>query len=262
MKLLHEDAAARLYCGDAMSVPVDLRADAFMIDPPYARGGGVHNGRQSVRGLQSEEQGSDQFWAFWFRAVAERTAAATKPTGHGFIFCDEDTYPLVRRVMCDAAGWRVTQALVWDRESIGMGSPFRAGYEMIAFARGPAFKWTGSKSLGGVIRCRWPYGVHPNHEAEKPVDLLVRLMTDYSDAPPGSLWLDNFGGSMSVAVAAAKCGRRAWSCEADEDRAAKGVERYKRDTAQVDTAIARLGAVTAERAAEPAGPLFDPRPTP
>lgn len=232
MKLLYQDSAVHLHHGDALQTPLDIKADAFIIDPPYARGGGVHNGRMSVRGLQNEEQGSDQFWAFWFRAVAERTTAAVKATGHGFIFCDEDTYPLIRRVMCDANGWRVTQALVWDRESIGMGSPFRAGYEMVAFARGPDFKWTGSRSLGGVIRCRWPYGVHPNHEAEKPVDLLVRLMTQYSDAPAGSLWLDNFAGSSTSAVAAAKCGRRLWGCEADEERAAGGVLRYVRDTAQ------------------------------
>lgn len=233
MRILHEDAVARLHHGDALDVRPDVRAAAIIIDPPYARGGGVHNGRMSVRGLQSEEAGADQFFHHWFRAVAERLTAATLPTGHGFIFCDEDTYPLVKRGLCDANGWRVTQALVWDRESTGMGSPFRAAHEMIAFARGPDFKWAGSKSLRDVVRCRWPYGVHPNHEAEKPVDLLVKLMTEYSDAPPGSLWLDGFGGSFTSAVAAARCGRRVWACELDEARVDAAVERYRRDTAQI-----------------------------
>lgn len=233
MRLLHEDTAVRLHHGDALFVPVDVRADAFIIDPPYARGGGVHNGRNSVRGLQSEEAGADQFFHFWFRAVAERLTAATAPTGHGFIFCDEDTFSLVKRGMCDANGWRVTQALVWDRESTGMGSPFRSSHELVAFARGPEFKWAGSRSRTDVIRCRWPYGVHANHEAEKPVDLLVRLMTEYSDAPAGALWLDGFAGSMTSAVAAARCGRRLWGCEIDEDRALLGVRRYREDTAQV-----------------------------
>jgi DNA modification methylase len=232
MKLLFEDRAVQLHHGDALAVRPDVRANAIIIDPPYARGGGVHNGRQSVRGLQSEEAGADQFFAFWFRSVAERLTAATLPTGHGFIFCDEDTFPLVKRGMCDANGWRVTQALVWDREATGMGSPFRAAHEMIAFARGPEFKWAGSKSLRDVIRCRWPYGEHPNHEAEKPADLLIRLMTEYSDAPVGSLWLDGFMGSATSAVAAARCGRRLWGCELDGERAEMAVRRYREDTAQ------------------------------
>lgn len=231
MKLLHEDSTVRLHQGDALETPVDVQADAFMIDPPFARGGGVHNGRRSVRGLMAEEEGADQFWAFWFRAVAARTTACTKPAGHGFVFCDEDTYPLVRRAMCDANGWRVTQALVWDREAIGMGSPFRAGYEMVAFARGPDFKWSGRRDLTSVVRCRWPYGKHANHESEKPVDLLVRLMTEYSDAPRGSLWLDNFMGSARSAVAAHRCGRRLWGCEISEERASAAVKAYVRDTA-------------------------------
>lgn len=233
MKLIHEEAAVKLYHGDALHTPIDIRADGFMIDPPYARGGGVHNGRTSVRGLLSEEMGADQFWAHWFRDVALRTTAAVKPTGHGFICCDEDTYPLIKRVMVDANGWRVTQAIVWDRESIGMGSPFRASYEMIAFARGPDFKWTGSRSLSSVIRCRWPYGQHENHDAEKPVELFVKLMTEYSDIPAGGLWLDNFTGCAPVLRAAKRCGRRAVGIEGDEERIAGAVRLIREEGMQL-----------------------------
>ena len=256
MKLLHQDAAVQLHHGDALGVPIDVQADAFIIDPPWARAGGLHTGRSSAQGSASDLAGADQFWAYWFSDVCAKLTSATKPTGHGFVFCDEDTYPLLRRCFAAKSAWAVTQPIVWDRESMGLGSPFRAGHEMIAFARGPSFKWTGSKSLLDVIRCRWPYGAHPNHGSEKPVDLLVRLMTEYSDLPPGALWLDNFAGSMTSAVAAARCGRRLWGCELDEDRAIAGVRRYREDTAQLDTAIGRLGAITAEKAAEPVGPLF------
>lgn len=232
MKLLHEDASVRLHHGDAIDTPAEIQADAFLIDPPWARAGGLHTGRTKQSGKLEDEEGADQFWLYWFGDIAARMTWAMKPTGHGFVFCNEDVYPLVRRAFLAKTDWTVTQALIWDREATGMGSPYRASFEVIAFARGPQFKWQGRRDLRNVIRCRWPYGEHPNHEAEKPVDLLVRLMTEYSDAPPGSLWLDSFMGSATSAVAAAKCGRRMWACEKGEGRALSAVERYRRDTAQ------------------------------
>jgi DNA modification methylase len=252
MKLLHEDAAVRLHCGDALDTPGDLCADAFLIDPPWARAGGLHTGRQKQSGKLADEEGADQFWTYWFADVAARTTNATKPTGHGFIFCDEDVYPLIRRAFLAKTDWTVTQAIIWDREATGMGSPFRACYEVIAFARGPEFKWAGRRDLRNVIRCRWPYGEHPNHEAEKPVDLLVRLMSEYSDAPEGSLWLDNFMGSATSGVAAATCGRRLWGCEKGADRAAAAVRRYREDTAQ----MVFVPPVAKPEAPEAIGPLF------
>lgn len=233
MKLLHEDEHVSISCGDALDTPPEVQADAFLIDPPWARAGGLHTGRRGPGALQ-DEAGADQFWLYWFGDVAARTVGAVKPAGHGFIFCDEDVYPLIRRAFLAKTLWTVTQAIVWDREATGMGSPFRAGFEMIAFARGPDFRWTGRRDMRNILRCRWPYGRHPNHEAEKPVDLLVRLMTEYSDAPSGSLWLDNFAGSGTSAVGARRCGRRVWASEKSEDRAKQAVDRYLRETAPPD----------------------------
>lgn len=256
MKLLHEDVAVRLHCGDALATPCDVQADAFVIDPPWARAGGLHTGRTSTSGKLAEEEGADQFWSYWFGDVAARTTQATKASGHGFIFCDEDVYPLIRRAFLVKTGWTVTQAIIWDRESTGLGSPFRASYEVIAFARGPDFRWSGRKDMRNILRCRWPYGSHEHHEAEKPVDLLVRLMTDYSDAPAGSLWLDNFMGSATSAVAAARCGRRLWGCEKSEERAGAGVKRYLAAVAQIDLGPAVLAVPKGEEAP---GPLFEGR---
>ncbi len=227
MKLIYSDDDIILHHGDALETPASIQADAFMIDPPWARSGGVHTGRSSKQGKLSDDAGADQFWAYWFADVAACTAGATKPTGHGFIFCDEDTYPLVRRCFHAKSDWTVTQAIVWDREGMGLGSPYRAGFEMIAFARGPKFKWAGRRDLRNVIRYRWPYGRHEFHEAEKPEGLLAKLMTEYSDAPDGSLWLDNFTGSGSLLMAARRCGRRAVGIELNDERVEVAVKRLR-----------------------------------
>jgi site-specific DNA-methyltransferase (adenine-specific) len=106
-----------------------------------------------------------------------------------------------------ASAWRQSQALVWDRESIGLGSPFRAGFEMIGFIRGPDWKHDPEiipRTLPAVIRHRWPYGSHAHHGAEKPADLCAQLVK-WTGA---TRVLDPFCGSGSTGVGALREGRR------------------------------------------------------
>ena len=120
----------------------------------------------------------------------------------------------------------VTQCLVWDRASLGLGSPFRASHELIAFMRAPNFEWRGHKDVRNVLRFRWPYGAHPNHPAEKPVKLLEFLVT--RTIPLGGLVFDPFCGSGSTLVAAKNLGRRAIGIEIEE--------RYCRDRGEAAAA--------------------------
>jgi len=116
------------------------------------------------------------------------------------------------RMSSSARDWEVTQALVWDRGGIGMGSPFRNSFEMIAFARGPEFSaddWP--KTMGTVIREPWPYGKHDHHGSEKPVALMRRFV----GLTEGTL-LDPFMGSGSTLVAAKDLGRQAIGIEIEE----------------------------------------------
>lgn len=211
MKPYYADAQATLYHGDMLETPIPAVADAFIADPPYSRAGALHNGR---RNNETDLFGSDQFWLHWFNTAAKRITDRTRIDGHGFIFTDYRTVALVERAFLAAgAGWHVSQCLVWDRESIGMGSPFRASHELIAFVRGPEFQWKGRRDMGNVIRCRWPYLAHENHEAEKPVPLLERLV---ETTPAGALILDPFAGSGSTLIAARNLGRRALGVELEE----------------------------------------------
>ena len=189
-------------------------ADAFVTDPPYTAAGGNTNGRSS---------GADaQFWSFWFSAVFAEMARVTKPTGCGFIFCDwrmVGTLTAAIRGGIDrqtATAWEASQALVWDRECFGLGAPFRNGYEMIVFVRGPKWKHDPEvipRNISTVVRHKWAYGSHPNHGAEKPVGLLRQLVR--WSCPPGGVVLDPFAGSGSAGVAAIEEGRRYLGCEVD-----------------------------------------------
>jgi DNA modification methylase len=213
-----------IYHGDMLEDLPPVVADLLLTDPPYSRAGDLHSGTVTQGGRASAGLGSDQFWLHWFSAVAREMLQHVRPDGHGFIFCDYKTIPLVERAVAKSGtGWAVTQCLVWDRQSMGLGSPFRASHELIAFVRGPDFRWVGSKRLLNVVRFRWPYGEHRHHPAEKPVGLLRYLLEETT--MPGALVLDPFVGGGSSVVAARETGRRIVAMDIDEDYCRVTVER-------------------------------------
>ena len=174
----YHEGGVTIYVGDMLEIMpsfADGAFDGFVADPPYTSAGGSSNGRNS--------QEDDQFFAFWVRHVAAELERATVPDGAGFVFCDWRTVGLVRAAFrtpgsrLGGRGWDATQALVWDRELIGLGSPFRNAYEMIAFCRGPRFKSAHiPRNVSTVIRHRWFYGNHEFGASEKPVDLCLQLL--------------------------------------------------------------------------------------
>lgn len=197
----------RVIHGDCLDVMATLDADsvdAIVTDPPYTAAGGSTNGRTSAA--------DEQFFEFWMKAVLREIRRVVHPSGCGFIFCDWRTIGALQRAISPpgdrqrADAWQLSQALVWDRECIGLGSPFRNAFEMIAFARGPEWRSSLPKDIPTVIRHRWPYGRHEHHGAEKPV-ALCRQLARWA-APAGGLVLDPFTGSGTTGVACALEGMR------------------------------------------------------
>lgn len=213
--ILGTNGYVSIWLGNALRLPTDINADLVLCDPPYSRAGGLHSGRRATEGRQEDLAGADQFWGHWFADAWRSIAATSKPGACGLIFCDYRTVSAMERaILASGTGWTLTQCCVWDRECIGLGSPFRASHEMIAFVRGPDFKWDGRRDLRNVFRCRWPYGQHKYHPAEKPTQLLRDLIE--IACPKDGIVLDPFAGSGSTLVAAVEAGRRAYGFELDE----------------------------------------------
>lgn len=215
----------RLFLGAAVDVlPTTGTRYGFVIaDPPYSRAGAAHTGMSTTHGKHNSLASSDQFWSHWFSEQWRTIAAVSDPDASAMIFCDYRTIGALERAVLDSdSGWAVTQCAVWDRGSIGLGSPMRAQHELIAFARGPNFKWEGRLDIANVFRCDWPYGRHPNHPAEKPVLLLRMLLQDFAQ---GRDVLDPFCGSGSSGVAARALGLSWDGVEQDPDTARVAAER-------------------------------------
>jgi len=210
----------RLYLGSCADVLIGIGARyGFVIaDPPYSRSGGAHTSRGATArtSVHSASVSSDQFWEHWFSEQWRVIASVSEPWACAMIFTDYRTIgALERAIIASGSGWSVSQCAVWDRGSIGLGSPMRARYEMIAFARGPEFKWGGRKDIANVFRCDWPYGSHTHHPSEKPVTLLREILRDFARGRV----LDPFCGSASSGVAAREEGMEWDGVEQDAETA-------------------------------------------
>lgn len=202
-------------CLEVLRSLPDSSHDAMITDPPFTAAGGSTNGRSGGAVADS------QFFLHWLRQVFAEAERVLSPAGCGFIFCDWRTISVVQQAvegsglrMKSSGAWKVSQALVWDRDGMGLGSPFRNGFEMIAFVRGPEYRSGLPKNIRNVIPWRWPYGAHAHHGAEKPVGLVDQLIT-YAEVPLGGRILDPFAGSGTTLVAAAGRGVGATGIELD-----------------------------------------------
>lgn len=199
----------RLIVGDCIQTLAALprrHFHAMVTDPPYSRAGGATVSRWNSSDTAEEMRESDQFWRHWFTDVFRGCAGVMRSNACAWVFCDWRTIgALEDAVLASSTGWAVSQVAVWDREGTGLGSPLRASHELIAFVRGPDFRWTGPRNVRNVFRHPWPYGGGKLHGAEKPVTLLRELirLACHEQGVGGHEILDPFVGSGSTLEACA-----------------------------------------------------------
>jgi site-specific DNA-methyltransferase (adenine-specific) len=212
VKPYYEESGIRIYHGDCQELLKELpvRCSAFVTDPPFAFTGGASHGMSSVP--------SDQFFAFWWRALCGQLTAVCKDDGSGFIWCDW------RTASSFAGGftpqkqttdhWRMSQMLFHHREMPGMGTPFRSSVDMIAYVRGPKNKDGAIPNTTlNFISEYWYYGKHDHHPCEKSTSVAKRLI-EWTGTE--GVVLDPFMGSGTTLVAAKRLGRQAIGIEIEE----------------------------------------------
>lgn len=219
-----------LHVGDLLDVLPRMEersVDAIVSDPPFAFAGGLSNGRTSFA--------DSQYYELWLVSVFRELYRVAKPASVWFLWCDWRTVPLYASALRRAApddynGRVVSQVLIHDRQTIGMGQPFRNRTDFIAVIRGPRTDFGDRipRNVPNLISEKWPYGRHPNHPAEKSLALTRRLVEWASDE--GHLVMDPFAGSATTGIAAIETGRRFVGVEREPAFAAKAKARLARAT--------------------------------
>lgn len=210
----YQDDAVTIYHGDALEILPTLKGssiDLVVTDPPYIIGAVSAGNMATKAGGWGDMMNS----ARWFRDWYAMTRRVLKQDGALWTFCNWRSIPVVMRAAFDAE-WSVSSLLVWHKDWIGPGGSvgLRPAYEMVALLAGSEFSIE-DRGIPDVWTHKWASFKPSGHPAEKPVELLARLIRE-SVRRPSSLILDPFGGSGSTAVAAKATGHRALVIEAEE----------------------------------------------
>ncbi len=192
-----------LYHADCREVlPLLPHVSAVVTDPPYAIPTAVAQGRQvtkNIGDLSIVEAGLQVF----FDAILDRL----DPQGRMMIFCDQTSYPVLFRLFYGTQ----MALLVWDKGRFGMGREFRKSFELVLHLWYPTTPiFSDGNGRADVIR-ESPVGDKRQHPAEKPVELLRRLLVVCDD-----IVLDPFAGSGTTGRACKDLGRRCIMIEIEE----------------------------------------------
>jgi DNA modification methylase len=215
----------RIICGDSSDPLVldrlldGVKVGCVLTDPPYGinldtnYSKSAQTGRNYRRVINDDKAFDASFLTTYFASVAEQ-------------FWWGANYYKSTLTATDLDGsW-----LVWDKRTEATDSVVGAGFELA---------WSRQKHKQDMLRYLWTnYTSHQNaghkrqHPTEKPVAMLVEMLERWS--PKGCAVADPFAGSGTTLIAAAKTGRFGYGVEMD--------------AGYVDVIVARLEAVTGEKA--------------
>ena len=209
----YQDDLVTIYQGDSLDILPTLRGssvDLIVTDPPYVIGAVSAGNMATKAGGWGDMMNSSRWFRDWY-AMCRRVL---KQDGAMWTFSNWRSLPVVMKAAFDAE-WSLASVLVWHKDWIGPGGSvgLRPAYEMVALLAGPDFSIE-DRGIPDVWTHKWASFKPSGHPAEKPVELLSRLI-DESMRGPG-LVVDPFAGSGSSLVAAKTLGHRAIGIEADE----------------------------------------------
>jgi site-specific DNA-methyltransferase (adenine-specific) len=170
-------------------------------DPPYFLPINSYVGTRES-GYEKRSLADTSILRCFFGQVFAETARILKEDGTAYVFCDAQSYPIIYEAMFPH--FRHVRLLIWDKEISYNGYTWRHQHELIAWGELKESKRVPTGD-GDIIRCRGVLQEDRNHPAEKPVELLEKLIIKHGRK--GDLVLDPFTGSGSTAVASRHLGR-------------------------------------------------------
>ncbi len=217
-----------LICGDCTDVNVvdrlmdGVKADMVFIDPPYALVG-------NSTGLGSA---TDDMLKPFFLAIFQNICKFTHDLMHVYVCCD---WKSCNAILTEAKKTQLTEKslIVWDKESIGLGSPYMSQYELIWFFENHKQKtmqagkneYKNRRNIKGKSNV-WKYKrvQDREHNAQKPVELVAEALNN--SCFENEIVLDLFGGSGSTLIACEQLNRKCYMCELSEQYCTVILQRY------------------------------------
>ena len=203
-----------LYHGDCLEVMKKFASesvDAVVTDPPYflpvQSYVGTRKNSYSRRTLADTSILKSYFDIFFTEA-----SRILKPTGSYYVFCNAQSYPIFYQNMFPYC--KYVRLLIWDKVVSYNGYTWRHQHELIAW--GELDKSTRVPTGDGdILKCRGVLQKDRLHPAQKPVELIEKLITKSTN--DSSIVLDPYMGSGTTGIACINTGRQFIGIEKDDD---------------------------------------------
>lgn len=194
---------ATLYLGDCREILPDIAITAestVLMDPPYSSGGFQEAGKSSGSiGTRADEViALDNLSTRGYQRLMREVLRHLNVADEAYIFTDWRMWVYTSDALEDG-GWRVRNMLVWDKQQMGMGLPWRNQHELCAFGKRSPAKIKDGKA-GNVLG--FSRSGNKNHPTEKPVGLIEKIICNSN----GVQVIDPFMGSGTTGVACERQG--------------------------------------------------------
>ena len=203
----------RVLCGDSADTETvrrlmpDRVCEMIVTDPPYSSGGRQDGGKRNSTSIGTRTDDTiarDNLTTKGYVALICRVLACIK-SETAFVFTDWRMWTWTFDAL-ESSGYPVRNMLVWDKQQMGMGFPWRSQHELIAFAKQSGAEMMDGK-LGNVLQVnRQPNELHPT---QKPIELIATLIGNTK----GDTVYDPFLGSGTTLIAAEQLGRKCYGME-------------------------------------------------
>lgn len=229
-----KDIQTKLLCGDCLELMKDIpdcSVDMVLTDPPYSSGGlfaGDRKANTRAKYCDRDYNGAARFQNFsgdnmdqrgfteFMRMVLSKCRQKSKAESVCAVFVDWRNIAAMIDAL-QAAGWVYRGIVVWDKGNCRpIPNRFRNDCEYVVWGTNGPRK---TEYVDGVFIGPGCYHVpsvptkKKNHQTEKPVELLEKLL---KICPDSGVVLDPFMGSGSTGVACINTGRKFIGIELDE----------------------------------------------
>jgi site-specific DNA-methyltransferase (adenine-specific) len=193
-----------LHLGDCLEVMPripDGSVDAVITDPPYFLPVNSYVGKRG-EGYAKRTLADSSVLRGYFERVFVELSRLLKPNGTYYVFCDAQSYPIFYQVMYPYT--KYVRLLIWDKVVSYNGYTWRHQHELIAWGELDESERIPTGD-GDILKCRGVLQKDRLHPAQKPVELLSRLID--KNVPASGVVLDPYMGSGTTGVACKETGR-------------------------------------------------------
>lgn len=226
---LQKEIRHKIICGDSTKYEVfkellgTEKIDLTVTDPPYNVDytGGVNTQRE---GIKNDKQTKDDFYTFLLNFY--KSAFALSKAGAPIYVFHADTEGLNFRTSFEASGYKLSQCLIWLKNSIVMGrQDYHWQHEpcLYGWKEGAAHPWYSDRKQSTILEFNRP-SKSEDHPTMKPVDLISYLIANSSRQK--NIVFDGFVGSGTTLISCEILWRNMRGIELDPKYVDVDVRRY------------------------------------